>query len=145
MTPGSSGSSLDRLIRFLPQKPPFLFVEHLLGLETGRSVRGSTVFPAGHAVFENHLPDEPLVPGVIIIEALAQLAGIALMDPAGAPLRGYLAEVEKMRFLRLVRPDETIELTARLEAAFGQFARFAVSATVGGEVAARGVLTLARA
>jgi 3-hydroxyacyl-[acyl-carrier-protein] dehydratase len=142
MTPGSS---LDRLIRFLPQKPPFLFVEHVLELEAGRSVRGSTTFPAGHAVFENHLPDDPLVPGVIIIEALAQLAGIALMDPAGAPLRGYLAEVEKMRFLRLVRPDETIELAARLEAAFGQFARFAVSATVGGEVAARGVLTLARA
>ncbi len=145
MTPGASGSCLDRLIRFLPQKPPFLFVEHVLELETGRSVRGSTVFPAGHAVFENHLPGDPLVPGVILIEALAQLAGIALMDPAGAPLRGYLAEVEKMRFLRLVRPDETIELAARLEEAFGQFARFAVTAAVDGEVAARGVITLARA
>ena len=66
------------------------------------------------------------------------------MDPAGSPLRGYLAEVEKMRFLRLVRPDESIALAARLETAFGQFAKFAVSATVDGEVAARGAITLAR-
>ncbi len=144
MTSGSPPSVLDRLIEFLPQKPPFLFVEHVLDLETGKSVRGSTVFPAGHAIFENHLPDEPLLPGVILVEALAQLAGIALMDPAGSPLRGYLAEVEKMRFLRLVRPDESIELEAKLEAAFGQFAKFAVSATVEGEVAARGLITLAR-
>ena len=145
MTSGSRPSALDRLIEFLPQKPPFLFVEHVLELEPGRSVRGSMVFAAGHAIFENHLPDEPLVPGVILVEALAQLAGIALMDPAGSPLRGYLAEVEKMRFLRLVRPDESIALEAQLEEAFGQFARFAVSATADGEVAARGVITLARA
>ena len=145
MTTDSPRSALDRLIKFLPQKPPFLFVEHVLELESGRSVRGSTVFPAGHAIFENHLPDEPLVPGVILVEALAQLAGIALMDPAGSPLRGYLAEVEKMRFLRLVRPDESIALEAQLEEAFGQFARFAVRATVDGEIAARGLITLARA
>ena len=145
MTSSSHPASLDRLIEFLPQKPPFLFVEHVLDLETGKSVRGSTVFPAGHAIFENHLPDEPLVPGVILVEALAQLAGIALMDPAGSPLHGYLAEVEKMRFLRLVRPDESIELEAKLEAAFGQFAKFAASATVEGEVAARGLITLKKA
>ncbi len=144
MTSGSRPSALDRLIEFLPQKPPFLFVEHVLELEPGRNVRGSMVFAAGHAIFENHLPDEPLVPGVILVEALAQLAGIALMDPAGSPLRGYLAEVEKMRFLRLVRPDESIALEAKLEEAFGQFARFAVTATVKGEVATRGVITLAR-
>lgn len=144
LTPRAAHSPLDRLIEFLPQKPPFLFVDHVLELETGRRVRGSTVFPAGHAIFENHLPDEPLVPGVILIEALAQLAGVVLMDPAGAPLHGYLAEVEKVRFLRLVRPDELIQLEAQLEEAFGLFARFAVRATVEEQIAARGVVTLAR-
>lgn len=144
MTSDSPDSRFDHLIEFLPQKPPFLFVQHVLDLETGRRVRGSTLFPAGHSIFENHLPGEPLVPGVILIEALAQLAGIALMDPGGSPIHGYLAEVEKIRFLRLVRPDETIELEAKSQQTFGRFARFAVRAAVEGEAAARGVITLAR-
>jgi len=137
--------ALDHLVGLLPQKPPFLFVDHVLELEPSRRVVGSKRFPPGDPIFENHLPDEPLVPGVIIIEALAQLAGITLAGSDGNPLRGYLGEVVRMRFHRLVRPGEDILLRADLEQAFGAFARFAVSASVGGELAAEGALTLARA
>jgi 3-hydroxyacyl-[acyl-carrier-protein] dehydratase len=137
-------SPLDRLIAFLPQKPPFLFVDHVLRAEPMKSVAGSVCFPAGHAVFENHLPGEPLVPGVIVIEALAQLAGIALMPREGAPVRGVLAEVGGMRFYRLIHPDEVITLEAEIDQAFGDLARFRVRALVGGETAAAGTITLAR-
>jgi 3-hydroxyacyl-[acyl-carrier-protein] dehydratase len=135
---------LDRLIAFLPQKSPFLFVDHVLSAEPMRSVAGSVCFPEGHAVFENHLPGEPLVPGVIVIEALAQLAGIALMPREGAPVHGYLGEVAQMRFYRLIHPGEVIALAADLEQAFGDFARFQVRAAVGVETAASGTITLAR-
>jgi 3-hydroxyacyl-[acyl-carrier-protein] dehydratase len=138
-------SALDGLIGLLPQKPPFLFVEHVLELEPFRRVVGSKRFPPGDPIFENHLPDEPLVPGVIVIEALAQLAGIALAGSDGTPLRGYLGEVVRMRFHRLIRPDDEIILRADLEQAFGAFARFAVKASVGDELAAEGAITLARA
>lgn len=138
-------NALDRLIGLLPQKPPFLFVDHVLELEPFRRVVGSKRFPAGDPIFENHLPDEPLVPGVIIIEALAQLAGIALAGSEETPLRGYLGEVIRMRFHRLVRPGDEMILRADLEQAFGAFARFAVAASVGGDLAAEGALTLARA
>jgi 3-hydroxyacyl-[acyl-carrier-protein] dehydratase len=138
-------SALDRLIGLLPQRPPFLFVDHVLELEPLRRVVGSKRFPPGDPIFENHLPDEPLVPGVIVIEALAQLAGIALAGSDGAPIRGYLGEVTRMRFHRLIRPGDEIILTADLEQAFGAFARFAVGAAVGDELAAEGTITLARA
>ena len=135
---------LDRLIRFLPQKPPFLFLDHVLRVEPMSEVEGLVRFADGHPIFENHLPGEPLVPGVIILESLAQLAGLTLMDPAGAPIRGYLAEVKEARFYRLVHPDEELHLFAKLEQAFGRYARFAVETTVAGERTTRGVITLAR-
>jgi len=139
-----SAFPLDRLIDFLPQKRPFLFVDHVLRAEPLRSVAGTVCFPEGHAIFENHLPGEPLVPGVIVIEALAQLAGIALMPREGAPVHGYLGEVGQMRFYRLIHPGEEITLEAELDQAFGDFARFQVRAAVGGETAASGTITLAR-
>ncbi|MBI4603796.1 MAG: beta-hydroxyacyl-ACP dehydratase [Planctomycetes bacterium] len=135
---------LDRLIDLLPQKHPFLFVDHVLELEPLRRVAGTVLFPEGHPIFRNHLPGEPLVPGVILIEALAQVAGITLAGAEGAPIAGYLGEVTRLRFHRPVRPGEEILLRAELEQAFGAFARFTVSAEVAGDLAAEGVVVLAR-
>lgn len=139
-----NAQALDQLIDLLPQKPPFLFIDHVLEMEPLRRVAGTTTFPPGHAIFENHLPGEPLLPGVILIEALAQLAGLALAGKDGVPLRGYLAEVTRMRFHRPIRPGEAIALEAELEQAFGSYAKFAATASVGGELAAEGVIVLAR-
>ncbi len=135
---------LDHWIQFLPQKPPFLFVDHVLELEPLRRVRGSLLFPRGHRIFESHLPGEPLVPGVILIEALAQLSGIALVGAEGKPLRGYLGEVTRMRFHRLILPEEEITLHAEVLQAFGPFAKFRGRVTVVGELAAEGELVLVR-
>ena len=136
--------ALDRLIEFLPQKPPFRFVDHVTAHETGAFVEGLVCFRRGHAIFDGHLPDEPLVPGVILVEALAQISGLALVEREGAPVRGYLAEVGKTRFHRLVRPDEQITLRAELEQSFGPYARFRVLASVEGERSVEGEITVAR-
>lgn len=140
----SAGRPLDHLLDLLPQKPPALYIDHVEEVEPLARVTGSVTFPAGHRIFSGHLPDEPLVPGVILVEALAQLAGIVLVGAEGQPLRGYLGEVTRMRFYRLIRPGEEIVLRAAMEQAFGAFARFAVSAAVAGELAAEGSLVLAR-
>ncbi len=134
-----------QLLRNLPQRPPALLVDTIHQVSVGKSVVGSVTFPPGHRVFDGHLPGNPLVPGVALIEALAQVAGVALMAPGGSPIRGYLAEVNRMRFLRLIRPGESIDLSATLDAAFGSLARFAVEATVAGEIAAKGLLTVVAA
>ena len=135
-------SDLDRFIDMLPQKPPFLFIDSVQALDAERSAEASKTFPAGDRIFENHLPGEPLVPGVILIEALAQLSGIVLIPSDGRPVRGYLAAVDRVRFRRLIRPDERITLRARLERRMGSAARFEVSAHVGAELAAEGLVTV---
>ena len=136
-------SDLDRLIELLPQKKPFLFVDHVTAAVSGERATGTKTFPAGDRIFENHLPDEPLVPGVILIEALAQLCAVVLIPPAGGqPIHGYLAEVSRMRFRRLIHPDETIQLEAKLDRRMGTAARFDVCARVGDEVAAEGFITV---
>ncbi len=134
---------LRALIDCLPQKKPFLFVDELTAAAPGESVAGAVVFPADHPVFENHLPGDPLVPGVILIEALAQLSGIALI-PADRiePVRGYLGEVRRVRFRRKVRPGERVELRSRLLQRFGGAASFEVEARVGAEVAADGEIVV---
>ena len=138
--------TLDPLIERLPHGPAFRFVDELTALEPGSSVSGRVTFPTGHRMFDGHLPDEPLVPGVILIEAMAQLAGLALLPPdgAGGAVRGVLAEVGPIRFRRAVRPDEAVEMTAELAQRFGSAARFNVRCEVGGEPVASGRLTLGR-
>lgn len=136
-------SDLDRLIELLPQKKPFLFLDHVTAAVSGERAAGTKTFPAGDRIFENHLPDEPLVPGVILIEALAQLCAVVLIpDTGGQPIHGYLAEVSRMRFRRLIHPDETIQLEAKLDRRMGTAARFDVCAKVGDEVAAEGFITV---
>lgn len=137
-----SDPTLAPLIELLPQKPPFRFVDGLDVVEPLARVRGHVCFAAGHRVFENHLPGRPLVPGVILIEALAQLAGIAVIAERGLAVTGYLAAVDRIRFRRLIEPDERIDLAAELVTRHGSAARFAVTARVGDALACDGELTL---
>lgn len=137
--------SLDHLVDLLPQRPPFRFVDRVVSLDEGPGITAEVDFPAGHRVFEGHLPDEPLVPGVILIEAMAQAAGLALAggEAGGRPIHGYLAEVGRIRFKSKVGPDSTVTLKARLGPAFGAIFRFEVRAECVGELVAEGEITVA--
>ena len=132
-------------IAYLPQKPPAVYLDEVLEVVPEARAVAATTFPAGHRIFEGHLPGEPLVPGVVLIEALAQLSGIVLIPAEGRPVRGYLGEVAQMRFRRLIRPGERITFRADLERRFGRAARFRVSAEVAGAEAAAGLITVASA
>lgn len=134
---------LDRLIELLPQAPPARYLDAILEQEPERSAVAETVFPPGHRVFDGHLPGRPLVPGVIVVEALAQLCGVALMPAGqGEPIHGYLAGIQGLRFRRLIEPGERVRFSASLEQQLGSAGRFKVDAEVDGEVVCSGVLTI---
>jgi len=134
---------LDPLIELLPQTPPARYLDTILEQVPGTKAVGETVFPPGHRVFEGHLPGRPLVPGVIVIEALAQLCGIALIPRGpGARVEGYLAGVQGLRFRRLIEPGETVRFSAELDQQLGTAGRFRVDAEVDGEAVCSGVLTI---
>ena len=132
----------------LPHRPPFVFVRQLLQTKPGCFAECATSFDAGDPMFAGHFPGNPLVPGVILTEALAQTAGIAAAS-AHAEGEGplfLLSAIRAMKFHRAARPGERIELRAEKMAEVGELVQFSVSATVSGLPVAEGqiVLSVAR-
>jgi 3-hydroxyacyl-[acyl-carrier-protein] dehydratase len=128
----------------LPHRPPFVFVRELLHYDAGRSAECAASFDPADPIFAGHFPGNPLVPGVILTEALAQTAGIAAASgyaDGNAPLF-LLSAIRGMKFLRAVRPAEEVILRAEKLAQVDDLMQFAVSATVAGQMAAEGQLVL---
>src|SRR3954447_18513994 len=99
----------------LPHRPPFVFVKELVRSEPGRSAECRTSFGPDEPFFAGHFPGNPLVPGVILTEALAQTAGIAAASGYAENARPLflLSAIRAMKFLRAVRPGERIVLRAQ--------------------------------
>jgi len=128
----------------LPHRPPFVFVRQLVSTNPGVSAECNTSFTRDDPMFAGHFPGNPLVPGVILTEALAQTAGIAAASGYAEHERPLflLSAIRSMKFLRAVRPQELIELRAEKLAQVGELVQFSVRATVGGEPVAEGQLVL---
>jgi 3-hydroxyacyl-[acyl-carrier-protein] dehydratase len=131
----------------LPHRPPFAFVRQLLDCAPGQWAECSTFFPQDDPIFAGHFPQNPLVPGVILTEALAQTAGIAAASgfPQDAPPFFLLSAIRSMKFLAPVRPEEVIALRAEKLAQIGELWQFKVEARVRDELVADGQLVLSRA
>lgn len=121
-----------------------MFVREIVACDPGKSVDARTVFDAQDPMFAGHFPENPIVPGVIITEALAQAAGIAAASGYAETERPIflLSAIRTMKFPRAVRPDEAIELRAEKIAATEELLQFKVEARVNGAAVAEGQLVL---
>jgi len=128
----------------LPHRAPFIFVRKLLASEPGVSAECLTSFAKDDPMFAGHFPGNPLVPGVILTEALAQTAGIAAASGFAEQERPsfLLSAIRMMKFPRAVRPEELIHLRAEKLADVGDLVQFSVNATVEGTTVAEGQLVL---
>jgi 3-hydroxyacyl-[acyl-carrier-protein] dehydratase len=128
----------------LPHRPPFVFVRELIAYDPGVSAECATTFDGDDPMFAGHFPSNPLVPGVILTEALAQTAGIAAHAANAGPLI-LLSAIRGMKFLRAVRPEERIVLRAEKVGEMGELFQFKVAADVDGKRVAEGELVLSKA
>lgn len=134
-----------QLQELLPHRPPFFFLRELNEWEPGHSARSTVEFAGDEFFFAGHFPGNPLVPGVILTEAAAQTAGLAL-QPGGGVMGGtfvWLAKVRSMRFRAAVRPRERLHIEARVTQALGGVGNVAVRILRGEECVADGELVLA--
>lgn len=122
----------------LPHGPEFRFVDQLLALDPGRSGTGEYTVRGDESFLRGHFPGEPLFPGVLLVEAAAQLAGtVAQSDPQIRPLPGLkLTAFRNIKITGTARPGDTIRLEAAITGRLGNL----VQASVTGSVAERPVL-----
>ena|SRR5690606_30550368 len=128
----------------LPHRYPFLMVDAFVSQE-GDEFECVKQVSHNEPYFAGHFPDEPVMPGVMIIEALAQAAGVGLAvregSSAGGAGVGYLAAVDQARFKRKVVPGDTLRLTGTILMFRRGLCKVAATALVGDEVAAEATLS----
>jgi 3-hydroxyacyl-[acyl-carrier-protein] dehydratase len=128
----------------LPHREPFLLIDEVLELEPGERVVARKTVRADEWYLSGHFPGRPVMPGVLIVEAMAQTGAVAVLsEEANRGRLALFAGIDGVRFKRVVEPGDELELTCELERVRGPVGRGKVTATVDGELAARGTLTFA--
>jgi 3-hydroxyacyl-[acyl-carrier-protein] dehydratase len=142
--PPAGPAGLPAPTELIPHRHPFLFVDEVLELLPGRSARARWHVDPERAFFAGHVPGNPILPGVIIVEALAQTGALAAMaGEDGAGKLALFAGIERVRFRRVVRPGDTLELHTELTRRKGPIGEGEGRATVGGQRTCEAVLRFA--
>ncbi|MGE5614944.1 MAG: 3-hydroxyacyl-ACP dehydratase FabZ [Bacillota bacterium] len=141
--------SITEIQKILPHRYPFLLVDRIVELEPGKRAVGIKNVTANESFFQGHFPGFPIMPGVLIVEALAQTAGIAAnaeaQNPGGADDAkiGVFASIDEMKFKRQVVPGDTLRLEAEILSSKMGVVKAKVKATVEEKIAAEGEIRFA--
>ncbi|HET9545297.1 MAG TPA: 3-hydroxyacyl-ACP dehydratase FabZ [Gaiellaceae bacterium] len=137
---------LDRaaIEAILPHREPFLLLDEVTELEPGARVVARKLVREDEWYLPGHFPGNPIMPGVLMVEAMAQCGAVAVLsEKANRGKLALFAGIDDVRFKRLVRPGDELELVCELERLRGPVGRGKARASVDGELAVRGTLLFA--
>jgi 3-hydroxyacyl-[acyl-carrier-protein] dehydratase len=131
---------IEAILSFLPHRYPFLLVDRVLTLERNRSISALKNVTYNEGFFQGHFPEIRIMPGVLIVEALAQAGGILIYHSVPEPEKKFVlfSKIDNMKFRRPVVPGDQLRLECVLSKSKGRFFQLHGKAFVEGEVAAEG-------
>ena len=130
----------------IKQRPPFQMIERVTEIEPGEYAKGVKCVSVNEPYFAGHFPDMPIMPGVLIVEACAQLCSLVIESPEADDNRVYvLLKVKEFKFIRPVVPGDQLIIEAKKLIAASGLYTFAVTASVDGNVRAKGELAFTSA
>ena len=134
----------NEIQEILPHRWPFLLVDRITDFEPGQWAKGIKCVTAAEPWFSGHFPQYHVMPGVLILEALAQVGAVAVLSqPENKGKLAFFGGIREARFKAQVRPGDVLELECRLTRQKGPVGIGEAVATVGGKVAAKATLTFA--
>lgn len=134
----------QQIKEIIPHRYPFLLVDRILEIEVGKRAVGIKNVTANEEFFNGHFPEYPVMPGVLIVEALAQVSGvIMLMKDENRGQIGLFAGIDRCRFKKQVHPGDQLLLKVEITRIRGFIAKANAVATVDGEVACEAEVTFA--
>ena len=138
--PAKTGvADLERIMRAIPHRYPFLLIDRVEGIERHKRCVGIKNVTLNEPHFQGHFPAKPVMPGVLIVEAMAQTAGVLVietLEQLDNDLLVYFMTLDKTRFRRLVVPGDVLELHVEIQRGRGKVWKFWGEAKVGSELAA---------
>jgi 3-hydroxyacyl-[acyl-carrier-protein] dehydratase len=135
---------INEIMKRIPHRYPFLLVDRVTELVPGVSAKGYKNITSNEPFFQGHFPGYPVMPGVLILEALAQLGAVAVLgEPGNQGRLALFTGIDGVRFRRQVVPGDRLDLEIQVLRMKSTMGKAAVKATVEGELAAEGTILFA--
>lgn len=145
-TPKGNGVVLDyaRIKKMIPHRYPMLLVDKVIDVEDGVRATGIKAVTINEPFFQGHFPDRPIMPGVLIIEAMAQTAGVLVVKTLGEEFEGklvYFMTIDEARFRSLVVPGDLLHIHVEVTKSRGMIWKFKGEAKVNGKLCAEALFS----